>query len=349
METIRNYLETMFSHLPNTPEVIRAKNELWQMMEDKYNELKEEGKSENEAIGTVISEFGNLDELSEALGIQEYVAPESSGNFYSDPNGNREEAPERHFEANAPRRMLSMDEAREFLRDRSQNAFFVALGIFFCIISPTGSIFFSDTKLEWLGNSLLFILVTIGVILIVFSCIQFGHRWDFLTRKKENCTIDFATTRFVSDQKDLHRNAYALQLVIGIALCILSVVPESIISEFNIKHSWLYHYDIGSVLLFLFVAVGVFLIVAASMTNGGYHLLLHLNDSDTVGGNFVPTQNPKEQYITPAAAAIMSVYWQTVTCIYLIWSFLSFDWWITWIIWPIAAIIHPILKSILVK
>lgn len=66
METIRNYLETMFSHLPNTPEVIRAKNELWQMMEDKYNELKEEGKSENEAIGTVISEFGNLDEIGRA-------------------------------------------------------------------------------------------------------------------------------------------------------------------------------------------------------------------------------------------------------------------------------------------
>ena len=64
METIRNYLETMFLKLPNTPEVYKAKNELWQMMEDKYTELKEEGKSENEAVGIVISEFGNLDELA---------------------------------------------------------------------------------------------------------------------------------------------------------------------------------------------------------------------------------------------------------------------------------------------
>ena len=31
------------------------------MMEDKYTELKNEGKSENEAVGTVIAEFGNLD------------------------------------------------------------------------------------------------------------------------------------------------------------------------------------------------------------------------------------------------------------------------------------------------
>ncbi len=40
MEAIRNYLETMFLNLPNTPEVYKAKNELWQMMEDKYTELK---------------------------------------------------------------------------------------------------------------------------------------------------------------------------------------------------------------------------------------------------------------------------------------------------------------------
>ena len=55
METIRNYLETMFANLPDNPEVRRAKNELWQMMEDKYEELTGNGTSENEAVGRVIS------------------------------------------------------------------------------------------------------------------------------------------------------------------------------------------------------------------------------------------------------------------------------------------------------
>ena len=76
METIKSYLETMFANMPNTPEVLRAKQELWGMMEDKYNELISEGLSENEAVGTVISEFGNLDELSETL---EMVFVMSSG------------------------------------------------------------------------------------------------------------------------------------------------------------------------------------------------------------------------------------------------------------------------------
>ena len=61
METIKSYLEAMFANMPNTPEVIKAKAELLAMMEDKYNELISEGESENAAVGTVISEFGNLD------------------------------------------------------------------------------------------------------------------------------------------------------------------------------------------------------------------------------------------------------------------------------------------------
>ena len=43
----------------------------------------------------------------------------------------------------------------------------------------------------------------------------------------------------------------------------------------------------------------------------------------------------------------MSVFWPTVTCIYLSVSFITFAWALTWVIWPIAAVIHAIFKSIL--
>ena len=73
MNTIRNYLNAMFAGLPDTPEVRRAYEELAAMMEDKYTELMEEGLTENEAVGTVISEFGNLEELAQTLGIEDYL------------------------------------------------------------------------------------------------------------------------------------------------------------------------------------------------------------------------------------------------------------------------------------
>lgn len=78
MDAIFNYLDNMFAHLPKTEEVKRAKTELGQMMEDKYNQLRAEGRSDNEAVGQVISEFGNLSELAEELGISNQVQQASS-------------------------------------------------------------------------------------------------------------------------------------------------------------------------------------------------------------------------------------------------------------------------------
>ena len=43
----------------------------------------------------------------------------------------------------------------------------------------------------------------------------------------------------------------------------------------------------------------------------------------------------------------MNVYWYTVTCIYMIWSFLTFSWHFTWIIWPVAGVIYGGLSKVL--
>lgn len=40
---------------------------------------------------------------------------------------------------------------------------------------------------------------------------------------------------------------------------------------------------------------------------------------------------------------IMSIYWPTVTCIYLILSFLTMHWELSWIIWPLAGVISRII------
>ena len=104
--------------------------------------------------------------------------------------------------------------------------------------------------------------------------------------------------------------------------------------------------DCSAGFVLIFVAIGVFLIVISSMRMGGYRTLLHLNNQNTIGGNYVPEQQDRQQYHNSTLAAIMSVYWPTITCLYLIWSFLSFDWWITWIVWPIAAIVESLIKNI---
>ena len=326
MQAIRNYLETMFMNLPNTPEVLRAKEELWQMMEDKYTELKNEGKSENEAVGTVISEFGNLDELAEELGIHQFM-----------------ELPE--VVAEQPRRTITMEDAKQFLHDKARQAFQVAFGVLLCIVSPVGIIVSEAVHInELFGLVALFLCIAVAVGMFVFSGISI-KKWDFL--KQEPCALDFETTNYVHEKKEYNRGIFALFLVIGIGLCILSVIPVIIFGEINLHLQAVDLESMGAAFLLLFVAIGVFLIVYGSMIYGSFDELLKVNDAKTVGGNYVPEQ--KEQYMTPAMTTIMEVYWPTITCIYLIWSFLTFEWWVSWIIWPVAAIVHSILKSIFKK
>ena len=129
MEAIREYLHNMFLNLPETPQVLRAKAELMEMMEDKYEELMQEGMSEKEAVGTVISEFGNLDELAEELGIDGFVnqgqtQSETMGNSTTDDTSRQSDS------------RWGFEEVRRYLSDGRKHARMIALGVMLCIWSP---------------------------------------------------------------------------------------------------------------------------------------------------------------------------------------------------------------------
>ena len=168
METIRNYLETMFRGRPQTDKIMKAKSELLQMMEDKYTELIKSGKSENEAVGEVIQNFGNLDELADDLGIKDILHQTK----YSD----------------VQRRKLSFEEVTEFLAARKKSVILLALGIFFCITSVMHPVISDAFNInENIGVVSMFVSIAAGVVLICLSR-AFLEQWRFL--RNEPCSID---------------------------------------------------------------------------------------------------------------------------------------------------------------
>lgn len=74
MEDISKYLDNLFAQLPNTPEARHAREELGQMMEDRYAELHAKGLGEKDAASAAIAEFGSLEEVRESLGLGEQPA-----------------------------------------------------------------------------------------------------------------------------------------------------------------------------------------------------------------------------------------------------------------------------------
>lgn len=338
MNTLKSYLESMFANMPNTPEVLKAKDELWQMMEDKYNELIRDGRNENEAVGTVIAEFGNLEELSADLGLEQEFSYKSEGQ--KEDYVSYEEY-EKSNHQSMERKVLAFEDAKTFVDEHIRHGFFIAIGVMLCIFSPISPIL-SDIFHLTAAIGVVGMMLCIGaaVFLFVYSGTMID-KWSYI--EEEHWMIDYNTAKVLQDEKARFRNTYAIRQTIGIVLCVLCWLPAMIIDETPLGKISAFE-DFGGIFLFLIVGIGVMMIVHNNMTMSAYESLLKINDKNLVSGNYVKTQK-KEYYINDTVTTIMSVYWPTVTSVYLIWSFLTFEWYFTWIIWPIAGIIKVIIDT----
>lgn len=331
METIKNYLETMFANLPNTVEVKRAKDELYSMMEDKYTELINEGKAENEAIGIIISEFGNLDEIAETLGI---------GNVVNEV-------------VVSDRRLITQQDAINYTNDVASHRYFIGLGVLLCVFSVIGPILFDAIgtmihveAFTAIGVALMFICVAAAVGLFIMSSFRMKE-WNFLD--KELCTVDYSTAEFLSREKEDNQTYKGILLTVGIMLCILSVIPVIVFDAMLGENFKFITEGIAPSLIFIGSGIGVFFIIVSGAKASACEKLLSLNDVNTVAGNYEPVKKHKKMYVNKAAEAVMGEYWKTVSCIYLIYSFLTFNWATSWIIWPVAAILYGPLKGLFQK
>lgn len=316
MNTIRNYLDNMFLGLPQTEDVKRAKNELLAMMEDKYNELKNSGKTENEAIGIVISEFGNLDELGDILGIKQIVEnkPEIS--------------------------VISYEEAKNYIEDSRATAPKTALGVLLCIISPTilllliglSELTFVNVKEELLtaiGLVALIVLVAAGV----SNFIRFSsklEKYDYL--KLNLFELDYKTEQMVRNIQKEDEQPYKSAVSISVISYILSVLPI-IITPLVFEVDGLS--VISVVITLLIVAFSTYNIINKSGSYEACNVLLQQ-------GDYSVKNKSNKTYQT-----VSTVYWCVIVAIYLGYSFITNNWGMSWIIWPVAGVLFGAIKAII--
>ncbi len=326
METIKMYLDNLFSGLPESEELLKAKENLLNMMEDKYRELKAQGRNENEAIGVVISEFGNIDELLEELGIKK--TPE-----IEEPDEDKVNA-----------RFVSITEVKEYLESQINFGKKIALGVMLCVLSPvllivlgamseTNKYGITEGLASAIGFTALFVLVAIAVAIFIINAIA-ADKYSFL--EKELITLDDATRSYVKNENDNYNPAFAKKITIGVIICILSVVPiiiEGCIVEDIPANDWIAACCVG--LLLILVAIGVYILVIAGIRKGNFDKLLQTNDySEYKKTNKTLTDK------------VASIYWPLVTVGYLAWSFITMRWGFTWIVWPIAGVSFGVIAAI---
>lgn len=332
MEVIRTYLDNLFSTLPDTPASRRAKEELWGMMEDKYQELKDQGLPENQIIGTVISQFGNLEELRETLGLEQPYAAAPPPQLHPD---------------GIP---MSYAQAQECLTTYRRASRGIGIGVVLCILAVMPLfVLLGLFELELLSEGLalalglgaLFVLVAAAVVLFIFYGPQLSpyEKW-----KTNGAVLEQEGVAWARQQKALQSRYFPLRIALGVVLCILSVVPMLVTGILTDGAP----FEDGAVLmalsvLFPLVAVGVYQFIRAGMVDSCCKMLL--GELDT-GPALSPVDVKTGKKVPTVVDIVAQIYWPLVVIAYLVWSFLTWDWRITWIIWPIAGIAFGIFAGV---
>lgn len=236
---------------------------------------------------------------------------------------------------------VSMEEASEFLRLKEYFAPRIALGVMLCILSPVllivlgggseyGWISITDQQATGIGLITLFILVGAAVALFVHAGIKLS-KYDYM----EKCPIDtaYGIKGMTTERKERFKDTFTRSLVIGIVLCVISVIPLFLAMAVNLADT---HWGVLTIgLLLVMVAIGVFLIVRVCVINGAYQMLLEEGDytraSKARSGKF---------------GWVAGAYWLIVTAIFLIHGF-TVNFANTWIIWAVAGIVFAVLMMIL--
>ena len=227
---------------------------------------------------------------------------------------------------------VSMEEANAFLTYKAESAPKIALGVLLCILSPitltllggaqeTGRIALTEMQAAMIGLIVLILMVAGAVLLFVLTGMR-GNKYEYL--EKNALDTAYGVSGMVRERMQREENEHTRRIAIGVVLCVLAVIPLFALLLWRGDDEWIGVLGVSSILLL--AAVGVHTIVRASIPWEGYRMLLEEGDYTR------DRKRTNRQYA--------GIYWCIVTAAYLAVSFLTNRWDMTWIIWPVAAVLY---------
>ena len=238
-----------------------------------------------------------------------------------------------------PIRKISLAEANDYLEQRKNASVQIAIATLLCIVSPIliflllafsecTSIPITENLAVGIGMVALFSLVTIAV--VIYIRVGFKNApYEFL--EKEPFETEYGVTGLAREKQKTYRNTYIKYNIFGTCACILSPVPL-ICAALSGKGLLVM---IMLCVTLLTVAIGVMFFIVAGVRWASMQKLQK-------EGEFSEKGKQKNKIIE----AIGTVYWLLATAIYLGWSFLTSDWHITWVIWPIAGVMFAVVELV---
>lgn len=246
------------------------------------------------------------------------------GGDYKETNTNKEKTNNNTDSEIKNVKTLNTMEAEAYIYNKKEYGKKIALGVMLCILSPTAPIIFSsynvftsnqNTIINSIGIIIFFIFIATAVGIFISANLN-SSDWDF--KNYDYVELDSSAQTKIKEDYDEFKITRIKNITIAVIIYITMSVPLTIGISFEVRD--LTFNILLSLLLFL-CSIATYILVSSGNVNSGYQFLL--------------TQK-----------VIRSKYeerlWQMVAIIYLIISFVTSRWEITWIIFPIARLLIPI-------
>ncbi len=243
-------------------------------------------------------------------------------------------------------RSVSMEEASAFIEHRERSSRRVALGVLMCILSPIllivlssaqehGLISLSEQQVNGIGLAAMLLLIGGAVALFIIQGLR-ASKFEYLS--KESIETSYGVDGIVRDRRDKFRHSFNTHIALGVVLCVVAALPLFIAMFFfggEDKSANEFPYAVAAACLLLLVALGVYLIVRASIVWGSFQILLE--DGDYTRHKKAENRNND---------LLSSIYWCSVTAIFLAYSFITGRWHRSWIIWPVAGVAFGVVIAV---
>lgn len=228
-------------------------------------------------------------------------------------------------------KIIEIKDANEYLFDNKEFAKKIALGVFLFILAPALMVFFlalPDEKFELIGIVVLLLTIAVGVGICIVGAMKIS-KYDYM--EKEEYDFAYGVKGMIKKEEENYQERHIKFIVTGVGLLILCCLPIIIgqILYPNMKEST----EIMLVgILLLIVAFGASILTYTEIRKDAYGKIIKNSDIKVL------EKNKKKDKIS-------GIYWTLVLAIYLTYSFISFNWYISWVIWPIAGILSLIIDA----
>lgn len=234
-------------------------------------------------------------------------------------------------------RMIGMEEAYHYLSMVQMAAPRIARGVTLCILSSIvlfllgglsneeGGFLLPEWSVPAVGLPVLLLFVVCGVAQFILYGRQL-EAYEFL--EKQPIELAYGVRGVVEKRKNDYAAQHSQRLMIGVSSCILAIVPLIACAVFDGDAETMFGV-VGFCLTLAIVAIGVHFLVLTCTIQGGYQRLLE-------EGGYSREKKLHNRKNEPIAVA----YWCLVTAGYLLWSFLTWEWYRTWIVWPVAGVFY---------